>query len=173
MIFKWEPAYHVVICEMKVTNQGWIVKKWAVSQVEKYDSAERIMTHFWHPMWGSKRNQARQLADVDADVDSHRKTEGKKPYSKEKGHRGVLDKPTQRGRTKGLHQWTMEIIVEGIDDSATWSTSHKVRGSMSSWLLLSYLQVLKYYYWFPLAINTISLYSNCIGSFRVILREIL
>ena len=50
---------------------------------KKCDSAEESMTQFWFPMRDSKRNQVRQLVEVDADVDSCRKTEMKDPNSEE------------------------------------------------------------------------------------------
>ena len=54
-----------------------------MSQVKKHDSAERSVTQVWHPMQGSKRNQVRQPADIDMDVDSCRKTQTKDPNSKD------------------------------------------------------------------------------------------
>ena len=42
------------------------------------------ITQLWYPMWGLTRNQARQPADVDADIDSCRKTETKDPSSEER-----------------------------------------------------------------------------------------
>ena len=54
-----------------------------MSGVEKHDSAERNVTQFWYSMWGSKRNQVRQLADIDGDVDRYRKTKRKDPNSEE------------------------------------------------------------------------------------------
>ena len=41
------------------------------------------MTQFWCLMRDLKRNQMRQPADIDADVESHRKTKMKAPSSKE------------------------------------------------------------------------------------------
>ena len=37
----------------------------------------------------------------------------------------------------------MRIIIEGVDDTVTQSTGHEERESLSSWLLLSYLEVFK------------------------------
>ena len=48
---------------------------------KKHDSAEESMTQIWHPIRASKRNQARQPAEVDVDMDSHRKTGMKDPNS--------------------------------------------------------------------------------------------
>ena len=51
-----------------------------------------------------KRNQARQSADVDVNVDSHRNTKMKDPSSKEGGYREILDEPMWRVGTEGPHQ---------------------------------------------------------------------
>ena len=44
---------------------------------------KEVLTKFWHPIRDSKRNQVRQPADIDPDVDSHRKTEMKDPSTEE------------------------------------------------------------------------------------------
>ena len=69
-----------------------------MSWFKKYDNGERSVTIIWHPVWNSKRNQGRQPADVDVDMDSHRNTDTKDPNSEE------LDELTWRGRTESLHQ---------------------------------------------------------------------
>ena len=54
-----------------------------MSWVKKHDTAKGSMAQFWHPIRNSKRNQARQAADIDMDVDSYRKTEMKDLNSEE------------------------------------------------------------------------------------------
>ena len=44
---------------------------------------ERNGTQIWYPMRTQKRNQARHAADIDADVNSHGKTETKDLNSEE------------------------------------------------------------------------------------------
>ena len=46
------------------------------------------------------------------------------------------------GGTEGSHQWTTRIIIEGVDATMTQLTSHEEKGSVSSWPLVSNLQVL-------------------------------
>ena len=58
-------------------------QKQAMIQVKKHDSPEGSMTQFWHPTRDSKRNQLRQPADVEMDMDSHRKIKMKDPNSEE------------------------------------------------------------------------------------------
>ena len=64
---------------------------------------EKRITQIQCPMWDSKRNLVRQLADVEANRDSCRKTEVKDLNSKEGECSSILEKLKWRDKSKDPH----------------------------------------------------------------------
>ena len=135
--------------------------------VKMHDSSERHVTQFWHPVGEFKRNQARQSADMN----SHRKTEMKDPHSKKGMQRNTrwtyVDGQNQRPIpvNHGNHhlygcQQHNNIINQSLRRREAWANGHCSA-------------TFKHYNWCYRTIDTISTYSICISTFRVIWREII
>ena len=164
----------MVVCESYESRVKY--QRWVLNWIKKHECSRRSITQFWHLMWGSKRNQVRQPADIDADKDSHKRTKMKDPNSEEGDrHKYQMNLFADGSITKGLmHCWTMRIIIEGVDDTMTQMTGHNEEGE--AWVAGHYSATFKFsssHYQFYWVIDTVSSCSICISAFRVILREII